>query len=60
MSDIMYLNLGYNDRRAYLAALAEAYDVPIESVLALAIMLGREEDFDGLPAMLNEDQECGG
>ena len=55
----IYLENGYKDRDDYLNSLSEDYDVPIDAVLALADVLGPEEDFDGLVSNL-EDAMYGG
>ena len=44
----IYTEMGYNSRRDYLKSLAEEYDVPLDTVLILAKVLGPEEDMDGL------------
>ena len=55
----IYLENGYKDRDDYLNSLSEDYGVPIDAVLALADVLGPEEDFDGLVSNL-EDAMYGG
>jgi len=45
---------GYTDRDDYLEALADVYGADLDSVLALADMLGENEDFDGLISALND------
>lgn len=52
----VYKDHGYEDRKDYLESLAEDY--PREVVMALADLLGPEEDFDGLVTML-EDHDGG-
>lgn len=47
MSNIYQKN-GYDSRKHYLESLAEDNCVDIDDVLALAELLGPEEDFDGL------------
>ena len=44
----IYTDEGYTSRRDYLENLADDYGVNRETVFALAAMLGRSEDFDGL------------
>ena len=56
MQDI-YHSHGYNSRMEYLECLADDYNVPFDTVLALAEMLGPNEDFDGLVVSL-EDGDC--
>ena len=45
---------GYTDRQDYLSCMAEDYGVPIETVEALADMLGPSEDFDGLVSAIQD------
>jgi len=54
----LYLEYGAESRAEYLANLAEEYDVPLDTVQALADVLGPLEDFDGLVTSL-EDMEGG-
>jgi len=52
-----YQTHGYDDRIDYLNALCEEY--PRDIVFALANMLGRSEDFDGLVTALQDyAQDC--
>ena len=53
----IYQDNGYHSRKHYLATLAEDYGVDINSVNALADLLGPEEDFDGLVSMINDESE---
>lgn len=48
----IYVENGYANRMDYLRHLAEEYEVDLKTVLALAILLGPEEDFDGLVSAL--------
>lgn len=48
MDKEIYIELGYNDRQDYLDYLADDHGVDIQTVLALAELLGEDEDFDGL------------
>ncbi len=48
MQETIYQKKGYKDRRDYLESLAEEHNIPVKDVLALAVMLGKSEDFDGL------------
>lgn len=50
----IYTENGYQDRRAYLASLAEQFDLPLSTVHALASILGPNEDFDGLVNSLED------
>ena len=55
----VYQENGYKNRDDYLNSLSEDYGVPIDAVLALAEVLGPDEDFDGLVSNL-EDAMNGG
>lgn len=48
----IYKENGYKDRLDYLTCLSEDYDCPLENVIALAEVLGENEDFDGLVSAL--------
>lgn len=50
----IYQQNGYANRKDYLKCLAEDYGVDINTVLALANMLGPNEDFDGLVSAVEE------
>lgn len=50
----IYHDIGYESRRDYLESLAEEYDVDLETVLSMALLLGPEEDFDGLISNLED------
>lgn len=50
----VYQENGYKNRRDYLKCMAEDYGAPLETVHALASVLGPEEDFDGLIVMLED------
>lgn len=50
----IYARKGYASRAAYLRDMAEEYGVPVESVFAVADMLGPNEDFDGLISSLED------
>ena len=52
-----YADRGCENRRAYLAMLAEDYDIDLESVNLLARLLGPDEDFDGLIVALEDATE---
>jgi hypothetical protein len=49
-----YSELGYENRWDYLESLAEEYNTDIDTVWALAEVLGENEDFDGLPTELED------
>lgn len=59
ISPEVYQENGYKNRDDYLNSLSEDYGVPIDAVLALAEVLGPDEDFDGLVSNL-EDAMYGG
>lgn len=50
----VYQENGYENRRAYVVALAEDYGVEERIVFMLANMLGPAEDFDGLVSMVED------
>lgn len=50
----IYQQEGYKNRRHYLQCMAEDYNVPITTVLALASVLGAGEDFDALVTELED------
>lgn len=54
MSDDIYQMNGYKDRNDYLRQLAEDYGVDLDTVYALADLLGPNEDFDGLVSQLED------
>lgn len=45
---------GCKDRQEYFEMLADEYGVDVETVETLADALGPNEDFDGLPAVLED------
>jgi hypothetical protein len=53
----LYEREGYDNRTAYLQALAEDIGVDIKTVLTLADLLGPSEDFDGLVTSLEDYAE---
>lgn len=53
MSDV-YLENGYEKREDYLNSLAGDYGINVNTVHALADMLGPNEDFDGLLSELED------
>lgn len=55
----VYQENGYEGRDDYLRSLSDDYGVPLDAVLAMAEILGPEEDFDGLVNNL-EDAMFGG
>ena len=50
----IYTDQGYEDRNDYLKCLAEDNEVDINTVEALAGMLGPTEDFDGLVTSIED------
>lgn len=50
----VYEENGFNSRREYLESVAEDFGVPLHVVLALASILGKDEDFDGLLSEVDE------
>ena len=55
-SENIYIENGFESRNDYLIFLSEEYGVGLETVHALADLLGESEDFDGLVNAL-EDAE---
>ncbi len=53
----IYQSEGYDNRSAYLRALAEDIGVDLKTVLTLADLLGPSEDFDGLVTSLEDYAE---
>ena len=53
----VYVEKGYKNRKDYLDNLAENYNVTVEAVYALAVLLGSEEDFDGLIVAIENLEE---
>lgn len=51
----VYKQRGFDSRQDYLIAVASTYELPLYSVEALANMLGKEEDFDGLLSMCADE-----
>lgn len=50
----IYQEKGYENRKHYLKCLSEDYGVDLYIVYTLADILGKQEDFDGLVAELND------
>ncbi len=50
----IYQDNGYENRRDYLACLADDFNLPLETVITLASILGANEDFDGLVTSLED------
>lgn len=53
----IYTENGYTSRRDYLNQLADEFTADPATVYLLADLLGASEDFDGLPAMLEDAAE---
>jgi hypothetical protein len=47
----IYTDKGFEGRGDYLTCVADTYELPLDTVEAMADMLGAEEDFDGLLSM---------
>lgn len=50
----VYREHGYRSRIDYLQNLAQDFDIDIRTVLALAELIGEDEDFDGLVVALED------
>jgi len=50
----IYQENGYESRQDYLECMADDYGVPFDTVVALSLVLGSEEDFDGLVNALED------
>lgn len=50
----VYEEHGHKNRADYLQSLAEEHGIHIDKVLALADLLGADEDFDGLITSLED------
>ena len=53
----IYEKNGYKSRTEYLHSLSDEYDVDYGTVVMLAQMLGKSEDFDGLVCALEDYDE---
>lgn len=51
-----YQENGFRNRKEYLENISQEYDCPIGTVLTLASLLGKEEDFDGLIVAMQDWQ----
>lgn len=54
-----YEREGYANRKEYLDALAEQFDLPAHVVYTAAGLLGQNEDFDGLISTLEDESMSG-
>lgn len=43
-----YQELGFSNRREYLQSLSDEYGIELSEIIAVAQLLGKNEDFDGL------------
>lgn len=50
----VYTDNGYRNRNEYLQNLSAEYDVDLDTVCALADLLGPSEDFDGLVTTIED------
>ena len=55
----IYKSIGFESRREYLEDMASIYGVPNDVVFMVAELLGKNEDFDGLPAMVRDYADMG-
>lgn len=54
MTENVYQENGFENRKAYLASLAEEYGIFYSEVKMIADVLGENEDFDGLVTSLED------
>lgn len=57
MTKSIYQENGFTNRKEYLESLCDDFGVDLETVLALAGILGSSEDFDGLVTHLEDIAE---
>ena len=50
----IYINHGYKNRHDYFISLSERFDIDISGVYAIADIMGKNEDFDGLVSSLDD------
>lgn len=50
----IYVEEGYDNREHYLTCLADDYGISLNTVHQLAMLLGENEDFDGLVSALDD------
>ena len=53
----IYKKNGYENRKDYLNQLAEEYEIDLNTVYAVASILGPNEDFDGLITSIQDYSE---
>ena len=53
----IYQENGFENRKEYLQSLADDYGVDVDTVFAMAAMLGKSEDFDGLVTAIEDHCE---
>ena len=56
----IYVENGYANRREYLDSLVDDFGIDNETVYALASILGKSEDFDGLVSALEDYEDMEG
>jgi hypothetical protein len=49
-----YQAMGFKDRLTYLESLARDFDLPMMTIKQAAVLLGSDEDFDGLISHLED------
>ena len=52
----IYIDYGYKNRHDYFISLSERFDIDISGVYAIADIMGKNEDFDGLVSSLDDYQ----
>lgn len=55
----IYVENGYKNRQDYLENLADDFGVELDMVMAMADVLGPNEDFDGLVTSLEDGEAYG-
>lgn len=50
----IYQENGFSSRKDYLKCLSDEYGVPFDTVVTMALLLGKDEDFDGLVCELED------
>lgn len=60
MEKTIYNKSGFNNRAEYLVDLADKFCIDIDTVIALAELLGPDEDFDGLITTLEDMEDING
>jgi len=52
----IYIDYGYKNRHDYFISLSERFDIDISGIYAIADIMGKDEDFDGLVSSLDDYQ----